>query len=316
MVAASGPLMGDGFRGLAETAGAKATVAFQIASADYFSVFDIPIVRGRPFSADERTPVRGVTVVSETTARTLWPNADAVGQVVRLEPASPPNALGDEPLQEQRTFTVIGVARDVPGFRIAPLPKTVVYLPTSAMMPGTALVARVHGDPDLARKALLTRLTAIESGIEVGMLTWVTRMSTYFLQLGFAVAVGLGGLALVLTVSGLFSVLSYLVEQRTREIGVRMALGATPRDVRRLVLWQSARPVAVGLLFGGGSAVALASLLLSTSAAATIGQIVHVLDPAAYVVSLSIIITACLLAAAIPAAHAARLDPTQTLRQE
>jgi ABC-type antimicrobial peptide transport system permease subunit len=116
--------------------------------------------------------------------------------------------------------------------------------------------------------------------------------------------------------SGLFSVLSYLVEQRTREIGVRMALGATTRHVTRLVLSQSMWPVGFGLLIGGGSAAGLAVLLLATPAAATIGAIVHVLDPVAYAASLLIIITACLVAAAVPASRAARLDPTRALRQE
>jgi putative ABC transport system permease protein len=95
-----------------------------------------------------------------------------------------------------------------------------------------------------------------------------------------------------------------------------MALGETTRDVTRLVLSQSIRPVGFDLFIGGGSAAGLAALLLATPAAAGIGEIVHVLDPAAYAVSLLIIIAACLVAAAIPAIRAARLDPTRTLRQE
>jgi ABC-type antimicrobial peptide transport system permease subunit len=143
-----------------------------------------------------------------------------------------------------------------------------------------------------------------------------SRTETYFLKIAFWLTVVLGGLALALTLSGLFSVLSYLVGQRTREIGVRMALGATTRDVTRLVLSQSIRPVGFGLFVGAGSAAALAVLLLATPAAATIGAIVQVFDPVAYVASLLIIIAACLLAASIPAARAARLDPAQALRQE
>jgi ABC-type antimicrobial peptide transport system permease subunit len=185
-------------------------------------------------------------------------------------------------------------------------------------MPATSLVARVHGDPELARQALLNRVTTIDPAMARQVITMRTLASidTYFLQIAFWLTVVVGGLALALTLSGLFSVLSYLVEQRTHEIGVRMALGATARDVTRLVLSQSIRPVGVGLLVGGGSAAALASLLLATPAAAAIGQIVHVLDPAAYAVSLLIIIAACLVAAAVPATRAARLDPMQALRQD
>jgi len=144
----------------------------------------------------------------------------------------------------------------------------------------------------------------------------VIRMETYFLQLGFWLTVGLGGLALVLTLSGLFSVLSYLVAQRTKEIGVRMALGATTMDVTRLVLSQSTRPVGIGLVIGGGSVAGLSALLLATPAAATIGELVDVTDPVAYVASLLVIMAACLAAASIPAVRAARLDPMRTLREE
>ena len=129
----------------------------------------------------------------------------------------------------------------------------------------------------------------------------LARMETYFLQIAFWMTLVLGALALALTLSGLFSVLSYLVEQRTREIGVRMALGATTRDVTRLVLSQLIRPVALGLLAGSGLAAGLATLLLATPAAATIGEIVLVLDPVAYAVSLLLVIGACLVAASVPA---------------
>jgi putative ABC transport system permease protein len=95
-----------------------------------------------------------------------------------------------------------------------------------------------------------------------------------------------------------------------------MALGATPGDVTRLVLGQSIRPVGFGLLIGGASAAGLAKLLIATAGAATIGNFVHVLDPVAYTGSLLVIIVACLVAASIPATRAARLDPTQTLRQQ
>jgi ABC-type antimicrobial peptide transport system permease subunit len=141
-------------------------------------------------------------------------------------------------------------------------------------------------------------------------------METYLLRLGFWFTVGLGALALALTVSGLFGVLSYLVEQRAREIGVRMALGATVGDVVRLVLWQLIRPVGTGLVIGAGSVAGLAGLILASPAAAPVGQMIHVLDPVAYAASLLVILAACLAAAAIPASRAARLDPTRTLRQE
>ena len=148
----------------AETSGAKAAVAYKFVSPEYFSVLDIAVVRGRAFTPDERSSNLSVAVVSETTARALWPNADAIGQVVRLDPdPTSETRRVEEPPLESRTFTVVGVVRDVAGFRIAPFNKAVVYVPTSAAMPGTSLVARVHGDPELARQTLLNRLTSDRS---------------------------------------------------------------------------------------------------------------------------------------------------------
>jgi len=302
---------------LAEIGGARSAIAYRFVSPEYFAVLDVPVTRGRSFGSDERSPALPIAVVSETAARTLWPDRDPLGQVVRLErdPASKPAA--DDPLPAPRVLTVVGVARDVGGFRIAPFTKAVVYIPAGTAMAGTALTARVHGDPEIARQKLIDRLGVVDGkSYEVGTTGWVTKMENYLLSLAFWITIALGALALVLTVSGLFSVLSYLVEQRTREIGVRMALGATARDVAGLVLRQSLRPVGIGLALGGGTAAGLSKLLLSADGAATVGRLVHVLDPVAYAAGLLVILAACIAAASIPATRAARVDPMQTLRTE
>jgi ABC-type antimicrobial peptide transport system permease subunit len=144
----------------------------------------------------------------------------------------------------------------------------------------------------------------------------IAGMGTYILRIAFWVTLALGGLALLLTVSGLFSVLSYLVEQRAKEIGVRMALGATTKNIAVLVLWQSVRPVGFGLLAGGGLAAGLATVLMATPAASEVGNIVRVFDPMAYAASLLVIVSACVLAASVPALRAARVDPIATLRND
>jgi ABC-type antimicrobial peptide transport system permease subunit len=149
-----------------------------------------------------------------------------------------------------------------------------------------------------------------------GALATVAGIEAYLLGIPFWLTLVLGTLALSLTVSGLFSVLSYLVEQRTREIGVRVALGATSRRVGMLVLAQSARPVGLGLLLGGTLTVALAAALLATPAAEQIGTSVRLFDPIAYGASLLCIIGACTAAALIPALRAGRIDPLRALRQD
>jgi predicted permease len=309
---------GQSRAGSATASGVRTNVGYRFASPEYLEVLDIPILRGRGFTPAERSADAGVVVVSETVARQLYPNGEAIGQVMQLEPeAASERRRVDEPPLTARTFTIIGVSRDVAGSRLAGFTEAVVYVPISAAVAETTLTVRVLGDPDEARRALLRRLTAIDPNMgQVMTLRTMARMETYFLQIAFWLTVVLGGLALVLTLSGLFSVLSYLVEQRAKEIGVRMALGATMRDVGELVLWQSIRPVGYGLVAGTGLALALGTVLMATPGAALIGSVVRVFDPAAYAASLLCIVTACAAAAAVPAWRAARIDPIATLRQE
>ncbi len=315
-------------RGLAATGTGKIPLAYKFVSGAYFDVLGIPIVRGRSFTAAESANYP-VAIVSESTAQALWPNSQGVGETFRLEPdltiqpgggavltINPDGQVAEAPLTP-RLVTVIGVSRDAAGFRLTNIKEPGVYLPTSLDVARTSVVARVQGDPDLARQTVIANLTRIDSnlGMIVTMRT-VARLEMFFLQVAFWVSVILGGLALLLTVSGLFSVLSYLVEQRTREIGVRMALGASSQNVTRLILAQTTRPVMFGLLAGAGLAATLAAVLLATPFGALISTIVHVTDPVAYGSSVALIIAACLIAAWIPATRAARVDPMKTLRQE
>ncbi|HEX6162517.1 MAG TPA: ABC transporter permease [Vicinamibacterales bacterium] len=312
------PSMLDQRPGFAETNSGKKSVPYKFVSGAYFEVMGIPIVRGRTFAPAERDE-DAVVIVSESTARMLWPDRDAIGATFRLEPDA---GTGTESrdgsiLGESRVVTVVGVSRDVTGFRFGDRRDAAVFVPTSPDVPKTSLMARVTGDPDLARQKLLDGLTRIDPnmGMIVTMRT-VARLEQFFLDIAFWVALVLGLLALLLTVSGLFSVLSYLVEQRTKEIGVRMALGASSRNVTQLILLQTTRPVLYGLIGGAGLVAALAAVLLASDLGAFIGPIVHVADPIAYAGGMLVIVAACLLAAAIPAARAARLDPMRTLRQD
>jgi predicted permease len=321
------PLLALPPRGFADAGGGKVALSYKHVSAEYFDVLGIPIVRGRAFMTAE-SDEHPVAVVSESVARTLWPNGDSVGKTFRIEPdltarpsggfltINPGAGAGRAPLTP-RTVAVIGVSKDVAGFRITDVKEAGVFLPTTRDAPKTFLLARVRGDADLARQTLLERLTRIDPNMgKIITLRTVARIETVMLTTAFWVSVILGGLALLLTVSGLFSVLSYLVEQRTREIGVRIALGASPHEVTQLMLAQTTRPVLFGLLAGAGLAALLARLVLATELGAMIATIVHVTDPVAYLSSLLVIVVACLCAAWIPASRAARVDPMKTLRQD
>jgi predicted permease len=309
-------VLGGGRPAFADPGTGRTPVSYKFASADYFDVLGVPIIRGRPFSAAEREG-NPVAIVSESVARALWPGGTGLGATLRLEPDRQSPSWPKDEAAPPQLVTVVGVSRDVAGFRFSDVKDAGVFLPTTSDIHGNSIVARVNGDPDPARVAILDRLTRIDPAMgQIATLRSVARLETIFLRFAFVVALVLGGLALILTLSGLFSVLSYLVEQRTREIGVRMALGASSGGVTTLMLRQTARPVLAGLIAGAGLAAVLARVLLTTPFGAFIGEIVHVADPVAYVASLFVIVTASLMAAWIPAARAARIDPSQTLRRE
>jgi putative ABC transport system permease protein len=286
-------------------------------------------VRGRGFVGSERNPNEGVAVVSETVARELWPDADAIGQTLRVDPdmtivqgaeavrdrAEP----SDDPLLQPRTAVVIGVVRDVAGFQLGAtrLGGAGVYMPIGHEAPMTALTLRVRGDVDVARRVIAERFSVLDPNMaQVSTLQTFGRTNSYILGTSFWFTLVLGTLALLLTVSGLFSVLSYLVEQRTREIGVRMALGASSRSVGALVVKQSARPVAIGIAIGSTLVIGFTAALLATPAAEQIGGLVNLVDPLAYGASIAVIVAACAGAALFPALRAGRVNPLEALRQD
>jgi predicted permease len=319
-VAASLPGVLGGSPALADGASGKSAVTYQFVSPAYFGVLGIDVVRGRGFTETERSADAAVAIVSEGVARQLWPGLDAVGQAVRLEPDTNRNQpeIGDVP-PVSRSLVVVGVARDVAGFRLGGfrMAGAGVYVPISTEAAGTTLMMQMRGNAERARQALVDRMAGIDPNMgEVGTLQALASTETYLLAIPFWLTLVLGALALLLTLSGLFSVLSYLVEQRTREIGVRMALGATRGSIAGLVLSQSARPVGIGLLIGGSFPVALGGVLLATPAAEQIGSTVRLFDPIAYAASLLCIVAACACAALIPALRAAGIDPIGALRQD
>ena len=313
----------------ADGASGQSVVRYQFVSPEFFEVLGIDVVRGRGFADTERNPNEGVAVVSETVARELWPGSEAIGQVLRIQPDPtigrpesappvPPEVLAD-PLMGARTAVVIGVTRDVAGFSLGGfnVGGSGVYMPIGPEVAATALTVRVRGDADVARRELVDRLAAIDPNMsEVSSLQMLALTETYILNVSFWLTLALGSLALLLTLSGLFSVLSYLVEQRTREIGVRMALGASRRSVGGLVLLQSARPVGIGLVIGCTLTAGLGAALLATPAAEQIGATVQLFDPVAYGASLLCIVAACAGAALVPALRAGRVNPLVALRQD
>jgi predicted permease len=283
--------------------------AYKYVSPEYFPVFDIPLRRGRNFTAEEARSGAPVAILSEVAAKRLWPNRDALGESLRLTP-DPDPPRGGRP-QRYQTVRVVGIARDTAVGGIANPDRSCLYFPTSLEAPGNVLLARVQGDPEAARQKLNSALEDVDPGaVEyINKMQDVVAGGIFPFRAAYWVSAAVGGVALLLTLSGIYGVLSYVVAQRTKEIGIRIAMGAGTAGVTRLVLSQCMRLAARGI----GLGVVLA---LGASKLASAQVVIDPFDQLAYVGGVALVLAACVCAAYIPARRAARVDPITTLRYD
>jgi predicted permease len=298
------PLYG-GFRGFKYRRGKETLVAaYNFVSAGYFPIFRLAAVRGRLYTEMESEGLLPVAVVSETAARLFWPGRDPIGEELPADMDGRPAAL-------PRTVRVVGVVRDTaPGFPFS-LGTACVYLPTNARAGGTdSLLVRMEGAPADARQridAVFDRIAPSLSDM-INPMDDMAALQVYPFRAGFWVTGFLGGVALLLTVSGIYGVLSYAVSQRTREIGIRLALGAAPRSVVGMVLKQSAVLVGIGAAIGLGIALMLSPLVANQL------EMVEPYDWIAYTGTAAVVLAAALAASCAPARRAVAVDPVRTLR--
>ncbi len=286
-------------------------VPYHYISPEYFQVLDIPILRGRNFSAEEdHVPV---VILSESAARKLWPAEDPLDQSVNLIPETGPVRGGRPP--QYRTMRVIGIARDTAVGSLDNPDRSALYMPTSVEDSRNALYVRVHDDSGKAARDLSAAAEAANPGAikeDIHSLQDYLDAAIWSYRLTYWISAALGVIALLLTISGIYGVLSYVVAQRTKEIGIRMAMGASTRAVTGLVLTQCLRLAAIGITIGSALALAAARVLSAFSAAITF----DVFDRVAYLGAMAVVLAACLAAAFFPARRAARVDPITTLRYD
>jgi predicted permease len=276
-------------------------VPFIEVDAGYFEVLRMPIVEGRGFiDADDERAVR-VAVINQEFARRFWPTGGAVGRTFD---------------RGKETITVVGVAHDAKYSSLRETLQPFVYFPMaqSAQPSGNAvLLVRTSGDPTRLAPAIRAAVRALDPLLPVPTVTTLSAATSGVLapqRMAALVTAVLGFIGLLLAAVGLYGIVAYLVGQRTREIGVRMALGASHADVLRLVVLDGMRPVAIGMAIGLVLAVGVTRLLMSF----LLG--VSPLDTVTFVAGAALLTAVALMASWLPARRAATTDPVRALRAE
>ena len=282
---------------------ANPMIVFEAGGSDYFRTFDVPILRGRGFLDSDREGAPKVTIVSEAVARRYWPGQDPIGKRIR--------AVGDaDPFFDWRT--VVGVAGETHVRALREATPT-IYLPwrQSVWQGNFAIRTAVNIN------TLLPSIRQTISDADPGVIVWTARPMDEYLgvqlaqpRLSALLLSAFGLVALVLAAIGLYGVMASAVRQQTREIGVRMALGATSARVRREVLGAALGITAIGAVVG-----VFVALMSSRLLAALLFEISPT-DPIALGAACALLLSVALAAAYVPARWATKIDPAQALRAE
>lgn len=270
-----------------------------IVSPNYFRVMEIPIVAGREFAAQDGPGGEPVVVVNQTIAQLYWPGQDAVGKRIRIQ-------------GEWRK--IVGIAQNSDYYGLHDPPERFLYFPLDQMYsPEVTLHVRTAGDPGAALTAVAQALQDLSPGLplfDVGTLRGRIQAASTIQRVAGASAGVLGILALLLAAVGIYGVIAFSTNQRAREIGIRVALGAKHGDVLRLVLGGGAKLALLGIALGTVAALALARLISSLLFG------VSAVDPLTFITIPILLAGVTLLASYLPARRATRVDPLVALHYE
>jgi putative ABC transport system permease protein len=286
------------------------------ASPGYFAVFHIPILRGRDFTEQDTGSSPGVVLINETFVKKFFPKENPVGQQLLIGKGIGPQFI--EPARQ-----IVGVVGDIRDGGLNNDPRPLMIVPGSQVTDGmTALnsnigpmvwLVRTHGDPHQYISAVTDQLRQSSGGFPVARVRTMTQVvgnSTAREDFNMLLLTIFGASALILAAIGIYGLMAYSVQQRTQEIGIRMALGADRSRIRSLVVWHGMRLAIVGVVIGIGAAFGLTRFIASLLFG------VKTWDPAVFVTVPVVLSLVALLAVWMPATRASRLDPQQALRIE
>ena len=266
----------------------------------YFQTVGIPLLRGRDFTPLDTKTTGCVVIVNQAAAGAYWPGENPIGKRIQF-------------FGEGLPVEVVGVARNANYQSIGEAPQALVYLSlVQYYFPTGVLYVRTAGDPDRVLPTVRRELQALDRDLplEAESLRTTIRDTLWAQRISAGLLALFGGLALLLSTIGIYGVISYSVRQRAREIGIRMALGATAMNVRLMILREGMRLVAIGVLAGA---------LVSLAAAGSVQAMLFEIGPRDAVTFMLVpaILTAVAIAACwVPALRATRIDPAVALRDE
>jgi predicted permease len=275
----------------------QTSLSYMEAGEDYFKTLGIPIVAGREFQRADDENALPVAIINEMMAAKYWPGKDPVGQRIKMK---------------DRWRQIVGVAKNVNYDTKREPPRSFFYVPVRQNFSvSNSLLIRTRETPSALRNALAREVHALDSTlapIAPFRLEEQVNRKGYTQQLAATLIALFGAMALFLAAIGLYAVMSYSVSQTTRELGMRMALGAGARDILRLVLSRGLRLTIVGIAIGGIAALLLTRLM---------GDLLYKVsprDPLAFGLALVILLGVALFACFLPARRAMRVDPVRALR--